>query len=159
VDVNPVARKAAAELGIEVHTSLSELRGWKFSKIVSSHALEHVPSPYRSLSQMRRLLRSDGKLLLLVPMADWRSHNEKRYRTGNTDMHLCAWTPQTLGNLLVTSDYAIESIKIITHAFPPRGTDRLLWRISPSLFHSVAWLTAIIQKRRQLFAVARGSLE
>lgn len=155
VDVNPAARKATAELGIEVHASLSELNDRRFSRIISSHTLEHVPSPFRSLVDLNRLLRKEGELLILLPMSDWRSHDERVYKSNDMNMHIYAWTPQTIGNLLAACGYALQSVKIVTHAFPPGGMAQLLWRVSSPLFHGAAWLTAIIKKRRQLFIVAR----
>lgn len=152
VEINPLARNQAEALGVNVYSSLAEVRGQTFTRIITSHALEHVPCPYQALVEMRDLLDPGGLLLWLSPMDDWRTGHNRRWRSDNHDMHLYTWTPQLMGNLLVAAGYHPRVIRIITHAGPPR-LSTYLWNIHPSLFHLAARFTAIFLKRRQLFAV------
>src|SRR6266568_2291137 len=41
VEINPAARTHAAQLGISVYRSLDEVESQTFSRIITSHALEH----------------------------------------------------------------------------------------------------------------------
>lgn len=154
VDINPAARAQAARLGLNVYGTLDEIRDMTFSKIITSHALEHVPNPYEALTQMKPLLRPGGKLVWLSPMDDWRGKHQKRWRGNDPDMHLYAWTPLLIGNLLVTAGYRPEKVSVLTHAFPPLAISRGLWKLNQSLFHSAAFVCAVVRRQRQIVAVA-----
>lgn len=154
VEINPAARARAAQLGISVFSSLEELGSKTFSRIVTSHALEHVPSPYEVLAQMRRFLRPDGLLLWLSPMDDWRARHQRSWTANDADMHLYTWTPLLIGNLLSAAGYVPHSVSVLSHACPPAIVSERLWKISPSLFHSIARICAIVRKQRQIFVVA-----
>lgn len=154
VDINPAARAEANSLGLEVHKSLDEIGIQRFSRIVTSHALEHVPCPFEALERLRSFLEPDGLLLWLSPMDDWRKKNQRRWKPNDMDMHLYAWTPLLIGNLLDAAGYKPQSISIITHAFPPSAIAERLWNISPRLFHMAARAWAIARRQRQILAVA-----
>ncbi len=159
VDINPAARAQAKRLGITTYSMLDEIEGRSFSKIITSHALEHVPNPYGALVQLKSFLKPDGKLLWLSPMDDWRHKSNRRWKPGDPDMHLYAWTPMLIGNLLATAGYIPEEVSILTHAFPPLAISERLWRINKSLFHSAAYAVAMLLKRRQIFAMASPATE
>lgn len=154
VEINPVARETAANLGIEVYATLDEVKGRAFSRVVTSHALEHVPSPYQALVELRPLIRVNGLLIWLSPMDDWRAKAQREWRSGDRDMHLCTWTPLLMGNLLTAAGYHPKSISLVTHAWPPGIVRDRLWQISPAAFHMASRLWAILRKRRQILAVA-----
>lgn len=158
VDINPAARAEAATLGLQVYESLDEIGDQRFNRIVTSHALEHVPNPHEALVRLRSFLKPDGLLLWLSPMDDWRERNQRHWKPNDTDMHLYAWTPLLIGNLLDAAGYEPRSISIVTHAFPPLAIGKRLWSISPVLFHTAARVWAIARKQRQILAVASLSL-
>lgn len=150
IDINPAARAEAARRGVPVFASSAELSGRKFDRIVSSHCLEHVHNPFETLCKLRRLLRKDGRLILLLPIDDWR----REPWTGPDDNgHLCTWTPRLLGNLLVSAGFTPVSIKVVNYAWPPR-LDKFIWAVSRALFDGVAYLTSVALFRRQLWAIA-----
>ncbi|WP_369334543.1 class I SAM-dependent methyltransferase [Methylacidimicrobium tartarophylax] len=45
VEVNSVALEHAWDLEFEMYSSLKMLEGQSFSRIISQHVLEHIPSP------------------------------------------------------------------------------------------------------------------
>lgn len=153
VEINPTAAAAARARGLEVHERLESVSAASFSRAISSHALEHVESPAATLRGLLRALRPDGELLLLLPMDDWRERGQRQFRPGDFDMHLYAWTPLTLGNLLVTAGFTPREVAVIPHAFPPRIAEQL-WRANRDLFHLGARITSVLTKKRQLFARA-----
>jgi hypothetical protein len=56
-------------------------------------------------------LRLTGKLILMLPLDDWRAASQQgRYRDGNQHNHLYAWTPQILGNLLVEAGFGSTAV-------------------------------------------------
>lgn len=152
VEVNPYAYESARKLGIEVYSTISEVVN-KFDKIISSHALEHVPYPKQVLMELKEKLRDNkSRMLLLLPLDDWRSSLNKRYNASDKNMHLYTWTPQLLGNLLSSCGMKVEEIRVINHAWPPRSA--IVWKISPALFHRLAYWWSILKKQRQLFCIA-----
>ena len=153
VEINPAARSQAEQSGISVFGSLDELeKSQTFSRIITSHALEHVGNPLESLIQMKHHLRPDGLLLWLSPIDDWRAPHQRNWNPKDVDMHLYTWTPLLIGNLLKVGGYKPESVSILVHACPP--SSERLWNLSPALFHFVARLWAIARKQRQIFVVA-----
>jgi SAM-dependent methyltransferase len=154
VEINPAARRQAAKLGLLVYSSIEEVSDHSFSRIITSHALEHVPSPFEALVQLRRLLKPNGLLVWLSPLDDWRAANQRGWNPDDADMHLYAWTPLLLGNLLKLAGYKPESISILTHAFPPAMIGERFWKLNPALFHFAARVWAMILKQRQIVAVA-----
>lgn len=153
VEINPAARATAESVGIKVFATLSEVTG-KFNKIITSHTLEHLPSPASTLQEMSKYLYDEHSLLLiLLPLDDWRSSANRRYSLADQNFHLYTWTPQSLGNLLTACSYNVIHIKIINHAWPPY--DRKIWKVSKTLFHLSAFVWSTLRLRRQLFAVAQ----
>ncbi|MDG2990666.1 methyltransferase domain-containing protein [Candidatus Synechococcus calcipolaris G9] len=152
VEINPHARKNAAELGIDVYATIEEVSG-AFDKVISSHALEHVPHPRQAILALKEKLKDQqSRMILLLPLDDWRSSYNREYKANDVNMHLYTWTPQLLGNLLSSCDMRIEMIKVINHAWPPKK--ELLWQLSPQLFHLAATAWSVISKQRQLLAIA-----
>jgi SAM-dependent methyltransferase len=156
LEVNPAAFPSLRALGIPYVSSLKELSGQKFSRIVSSHVLEHLLDPFGTLVQLKEYLDPTGNLVLILPMDDYHSRDQRRFVTDESNQHLYAWTPLLLGNLLTAAGYNVQSITVITHAWPLKsgGKANLLWAIHPRVFHLAAWLTAWVQNRRQLPAIA-----
>lgn len=154
IDINPAAREQAQALGVNVYPSLDALSAQKFTRILSSHALEHVPHPLVLLRDFQRYLQPDGLLLLLLPLDDWRNKSNRTYRKTDTDHHLYTWTPQILGNLLNEAGYEIRKLDIIVDALPVKITILDAVRRYPLLRHPVGWMMSVMLQRRQLFAVA-----
>jgi SAM-dependent methyltransferase len=152
VEVNPTALACARSLGLEVYSSVGEVPR-QFDKVISSHAIEHVPHPRQALLDLKDKLRgADSRLVVLLPLDDWRTAANRRYRPNDMHMHLHTWTPSTLGNLISTCDLDVLDVHIIVHAWPPGH--RQLWKISPSVFHAAARLWSRWKRMRQLLAVA-----
>lgn len=154
VEINPSARTMAESLGIHCVSTLDEVGNVKFSRVISSHALEHVPSPLTALEHLRLHIASEGKLLLLLPLDDWRVPAHRRYRGNDLHRHFYAWTPQNLGNLLDEAGYKEIHIRIITDAMPP-NLKLSAFLLRHEFLRSIAgWLFGVFLRRRQLFAQA-----
>lgn len=150
IEINPFARAEAAKNGIQTFSSLAGLPEEAFDRIISSHCLEHVANPFESLCVMRRLLRKDGRLILLLPIDDWRS---EPWSGPDVNAHLYTWTPRLLGNLLMASGFNPVSIKVVNYTWPPRF-DKSIWALSHSLFEGLAFMISIVLRRRQIWAIA-----
>jgi SAM-dependent methyltransferase len=149
VEPNPAARAAAAATGATVHACLDEVDDASVDVVVSNHALEHTLQPRTELVHMRRVLRPGGRLVLVVPLDDWRSQRDPRPDRNN---HLYAWTPRTLANLARDAGFRVVACNVVTDAWPP-GYRRLA-RLPAGVFNVLARATALLLRRRQLLLVA-----
>lgn len=150
IDINPAARAQAARLGIEAWASLAEIANRQFDIAISSHCLEHVANPYEILRAIGRVLRPGGLLVLLLPLDDWRTES---WHGPDINGHLYAWTPKLLGNLLKASGFEPAFIRVVNHVVPPR-IDQQLWALSKTVFEILSWVSSVVLRRRQIWAVA-----
>lgn len=151
VEINPVARKRAESQLDQVLEKIEEVPNRSIDVVVSNHALEHVPFPIQALREIYRVLKPGGKLLLCVPIDDWRT--QRHYDAANINNHLNTWSPQILGNSLREAGFEVrpESLKILTHAWFPQYLK--LWT-HEYLFDVLCRIYSVKVKRRQIFAVA-----
>jgi SAM-dependent methyltransferase len=110
-----------------VRTSLADYAARadrRFDLVTIWHVLEHLPEPAEAMSQMRRLLKDDGRLVVAVPNAEGnmdraalmlrrvlgssRLMNELWY-FHNANMHFFYYTPLALATLLRRAGLAQEA--------------------------------------------------
>ena len=154
VEPNPVSRELASKRGIETVSSLDEIPDESIDIIISNHALEHCRRPFDEVVAMRRVLRHESKVVLVLPMDDWR--RSRSYHTRDINHHLYAWTPLHIGNLLTDAGFEIDSIEIVRHAYP-RGAG-FLWQYLPEVvFDAICRCWSVFALMRQIRVVARPS--
>jgi len=154
IEINESAAGTARENGIEVFRETRELPDdIHLDRIISNHALEHVGSPLEELSELREHLAPDGRMIFVVPLDDWRRKDQRRYRPGDVNQHMHAFTPLTIGNLFANAGLHVERVEIITHAWPRHY--KKLYQVMPGrLFHLICRLWAVSSKRRQIRIIA-----
>jgi SAM-dependent methyltransferase len=152
VEVNESARDACAAREIDVLASAEELPEEWADVVISNHALEHTTAPLAELLALRRSLKSGGRLVLWLPLEDWRSRRHASLPDRN--YHLYSWTPQLVTNLLVEAGFVVESSDVVTSAWLTwfRPLERTL---PASFYRALTWTTAVVKRRRQLSAIAR----
>jgi SAM-dependent methyltransferase len=150
VEVSEPARREAEAKGLRMAASTSELGDSTADVVISNHALEHSLTPLDELRELHRVLRAGGKLVLWLPLDDWRA--QRRPHADEPNHHLYTWTPQLLHNLLEEAGFRVESCNVVTRAWPPRA--HLLVRLPRPVFNSLGALWAVLRRRRQLAAVA-----
>jgi SAM-dependent methyltransferase len=151
IEPAPAAREAARSRGLNVVASAGELAAESVDAVVSNHALEHTLHPLQELRGLLGLLKPEGELRLWVPIDDWRE--QRNAMAGDENHHLYTWTPLLMRNLLEEAGFAVTSVRVITHAWPPH-TARLASLPQP-LFDVLCRLWSRLRRRRQLEAVAR----
>jgi SAM-dependent methyltransferase len=151
IEPNPASANKCAERGIEIVASLEELPSGVADVVISNHALEHCTRPLDELRGIRRVLKDNGRVVIVVPIDDWRK--EKRFRPADINHHLYTWTPLLLGNLLLEAGFSVERIELLTHAWPPGA--RWLARIAPRrVFDACCTGWSLLNRQRQIRAVA-----
>jgi 2-polyprenyl-3-methyl-5-hydroxy-6-metoxy-1,4-benzoquinol methylase len=152
VEINDVARAAAEKKhpGVEYYKTLAGVGDGEVDVVVTNHTLEHLASPYDALLQIRPKLKPGGKLVIVVPIDDWRA--QKQWVPGDINRHLFTWTPLNLGNLLDEAGYALRKQKIIRRTIM-RGHD-LYAKLPKPMFDFVRYTYSVIRHRQQLLMVA-----
>jgi SAM-dependent methyltransferase len=148
IEVNEPAREAARRRGIEVVRESAELDDEIADVVISNHALEHTLAPFDELCGLNRKLKPGGRLVVWLPLDDWRAH---RQISDDPDHHLYTWTPLLLRNLLVEAGFDVHDCRVVRHAWPPFTA--ALARLPKRAFDLGAFAWAIARKRRQLMAV------
>ena len=148
IEVNEPAREAARGRGIEVVRASTELDDEIADIVISNHALEHTLAPFDELCGLNRILKSGGRLVLWLPLDDWRSHRQIK---NDPDHHLYTWTTLLLRNLLVEAGFDVRDCRVVRHAWPPFPA--AFARLPKRAFDLSAFAWSIARKRRQLMAV------
>jgi SAM-dependent methyltransferase len=150
VEASEPARREAQAKGLQVVASTGELDSDSADVVISNHALEHTLAPLEELRDLRRVLRPGGKVVLWLPVDDWRS---QRHPRADPNHHLYTWTPLLLANLLEEAGFEVEECRVVTHAWPPFTATTA--RLPRPLFDLMARMWATVRRRRQLMAVAQ----
>jgi SAM-dependent methyltransferase len=151
VELNDVARESAIkDHGLEAYKSLDTTPDAVADVIVSNHTLEHLASPFEALRQLRRKLRPGGKLVLVLPIDDWRAQREWDPRDINR--HLFTWSPLNLGNLLDEAGWHPTELRVIRRTLM-RGFATFA-KLPRPVFESISWAYSVLRHRQELLAVA-----
>lgn len=106
-DVAENVRAEVVRSGAEFVTDPAEFASAGFDVAICHHALEHVPEPLAVLTELRRLLKPGGTLLLAVP--DERERRYRRFNPAEPNHHLFSWNVQTLGNLVTVAGFILRA--------------------------------------------------
>jgi SAM-dependent methyltransferase len=151
VEPNAAAREAAERRGLRVAASTGELGDSSADVVISNHALEHAVAPFHELRELHRVLRRGGRLVLWLPIDDWRRQREPRADEPNH--HLYTWTPQLIANLLDEAGFEVRECRVVAHAWP-RHYELLFRRLPRPAFDLLARAWARLALRRQVMALA-----
>ncbi len=150
LEVNPHAAAIARGSGQTVFNGLDELPGDPvYDVVLSNHVLEHVRDVATTLEAVRHSMKPGGRLLLKLPLDDWREAHQRGWSKTDIDRHLQTWTPRLIGNVLYEAGFEVDDIQIVTSAYHPK-----LFPLATGPLGKVAfWALAVWRKRRQLFVV------
>jgi FkbM family methyltransferase len=151
VDPSPLAREEAARRGLHVVADIEDLESGFADIVVSNHALEHALAPLEELRAIARLLRPGGKLILALPIDDWRS--QRHYNPTDPNRHLYGWTPVTIANLLDEAGFEVVSARVLAYAWHPRITPMLKKWLPGPLHDLCARTLSIVLRRREVHVI------
>jgi len=152
IEVNPNAVEEARKKGIVLFENLAEIDDNFVDKVISNHALEHVYNPVHELSEMFRVIKPGGMLILCVPIDEYKK--QKVFLKDEINNHLQTWTPQLLGNSFVEAGFRYEriAIEVMKHSWFP-GT-KYFWK-NEALFDFLCKFYALITKSgKQIIVIA-----
>ncbi len=160
IEVNEAARRqcraASARTGVEVelHPDMGDIADDSVDFAISNHCLEHTLAPFSMLSEVKRVLKPDCRLVIVVPNDDWRSQTHRTWKPDDPDNHLYTWSPRNFGNLLTEVGFFVEQVKFCRIAV----SGKLRWvhgLLGDPAFRTASYLLALHKRKGETFAVAR----
>ena len=115
VEINSSAAEIAKDNGLEVYRFLDDVPDNSVDKILSDNALEHTYYPLEELKKMYKKLRTNGKIIIVVPC----ENISYKYKPNDVNQHLYSWSPMCIGNLLTLAGFSVISSKPYIHKWPP----------------------------------------
>jgi SAM-dependent methyltransferase len=140
IEINPEAINEAIGNGIKVFKKPALVKT-KVDVIISNHALEHVDNPLEELQNLKKLLKKNGLIVLVVPQ-----EIKTTYKHDDINQHLFTWSEQSLGNLFTKAGYKIVKVETIKHLWPPHFKEihRLF---GDRIFHILSKLYARVKSK------------
>jgi SAM-dependent methyltransferase len=126
VEINDAARELCeqrsehAKIAVQLHRDISQVADAAVDVVISNHCLEHVINPYGTLTQVLRVLRPGGRLVLVTPFDDWRGRIHGGWSPNDPDNHLFTWSPRNIGNLVVEAGFSVQEVLMYRFACSPR---------------------------------------
>ena len=123
-----------------------------FDVILTSHSLEHSPSPAEDLSAFSRYLKPKGRVVVVLPVE---IHYQPTLQPDD-NQHFYCWTFQTITNLLLHSGFAPIAQKLI---YGPFLLGTLGKKLSPDLAVDIAVILGKIRKHYRSMLIIAESRE
>lgn len=152
LEVNDKPRELAREtFGLTVYDRLETIPAdRKYDAIVSNHVIEHVPHPIEILRMLADRLKPGGKLVVMVPIEDFRARRNIDWKSHDINRHLHTWAPLQFANTLREAGLKPQVVDLVSSAWSPK-----LFFLGKGMLQSLAGrLLATVTKRRQILAVA-----
>lgn len=109
VEPSDFARSHCESIGLNGYKNITDVpKGKKFDFLFMRHVLEHLTRPFDMLVSLKKLLKEDGRIIIIVPVES----GYKKYSTEDIDHHLYCWNSQTLQNLLEESGYTVKKLYV-----------------------------------------------
>lgn len=122
----------------------------KYDAIISNHVIEHVPHPIEMLRMLGEHLKPGGKLIIMVPVEDFRAKRNIDWKAHDINRHLHTWAPLQFANTLREAGFEPHVVDLVNSAYSPK-----LFFLGKGVLQSLAGrLVASVSKRRQILAVA-----
>ncbi|MBI9039312.1 MAG: class I SAM-dependent methyltransferase [Bacteroidales bacterium] len=148
-DISEFSLDFCKQKGKKIIKSLDEVKDGTFDVVFSSHTLEHVEKPFETLKLLNEKLRTNGKLILVLPVEKYGKSDFEP----DSNQHLFLWNFRTINNLLIRSGF-----KILENSYRRGyGYDKFnsIAKINLKLFEIITTLTSLIYGVKELFIVAK----
>ncbi|GGB77251.1 methyltransferase [Flavobacterium suaedae] len=117
IEPNEKAKTIAAEKGVDFAENLSSVADHTYDAITMWHVLEHVPDVEKQITELKRILKPDGVLIVAVP--NYRSYDAQYYGSYwaayDVPRHLWHFSKTAIKKLFNAE--AMEVIKILPMLF------------------------------------------
>lgn len=148
-DISKFALNFIQEKKFTVYFDANQIPDNFFDIVLCCHVLEHLENPAEILKLIRTKIKTDGKLILVLPKE---FHQKVDYYEMSPDQHLFLWNFRTINNLLIHCGFRI----LKNEQYPGTGYYKLkaLSKISFSLWNFSTSLLGTLLNRKELVIVA-----
>jgi SAM-dependent methyltransferase len=145
-----IGRSNAIKFGIAAYKNVSEVKRKKFDIILCRHVLEHMPNPLDTLNTLKKMLKNNGYLILVLP-----SEGEHDKPIANEiDFHLYCWNPRTICNLLKYSGFTNSKYRY--QFFNGRRFFLPIYKIfGPKIYIFLVELLGLITRSKEIVILCR----
>lgn len=148
-DISEESRNYVRKMEKTVFEQPGEIPREQYDFVLSSHSLEHSPRPFDDLLSFAQYARSNGHLLLILPV----EKTTREVLKVDNNNHLYGWTFQTISNLLLASGWEPLFQAYIYDSF---GLGTLAKRLHPENAVWWSWRLGLLRKSfKSMFIVAR----
>jgi len=117
-EINPSAHKECEKNNVRVTDTFDDISDNSIDTIISNHALEHVPLPLETLKSLYAKLKTNGKIVIVIPCEQPSDHTFY-YTPNDINQHLHTWCPMTFGNLATLAGFKVISCLPFQHKWCP----------------------------------------
>jgi ubiquinone/menaquinone biosynthesis C-methylase UbiE len=113
IEPSEKAKKIAIEKGVSFENSLADLKNETFDAITMWHVLEHVPNLEFQITELKRLLKPNGTIIIAVP--NFKSYDAKYYKSFwaafDVPRHLWHFSKKGIDLLFQKQDMKLVKVK------------------------------------------------
>lgn len=131
----------------------------RFDVAALYHTIEHLPSPFKTLLELRRVIRPGGWLVVETPniATIWFRLLGRRWRQLIPD-HLYFFTPETIGRLCRETGFEIRELRTVGKAMSVRLFASRLGRYHKSLGESFSRLSRVMALENRTLRLNLGDV-
>ena len=139
--------------GVEFFTTSETLANETAQVVICHHVLEHVENPREMLSEAHRILVPHGQLLIFVPYE--KESKYRHYDPNEPNHHLFSWNAQTLGNLIATQSFTVQTCEIAEFGYDRFAAKLALrFHLGQNGFRIIRRLTHLLRPAQEVRAIA-----
>ena len=113
VSANIAQKESNAEV-YEGDLQCAKFESEYFDAISLQHLIEHVYNPHELLLECKRILKCDGKLVVVTPNTESLGHSyfKKHWRGLEPPRHINCFSPDSLTNTLISAGFEIVELRV-----------------------------------------------
>jgi SAM-dependent methyltransferase len=159
------AEHARRKFGLNVFMGQLKGAGFpsrNFDVITLWHVLEHIPSPFEEIAEIKRVLKTDGLLAVEIPSVRRLKDdiNKQKFSLTRPPLHLFYYSISTLTLLLEKAGFRVIQIRECGDTEILKGMDDLGVGFAKSFvvrnFRYLKWLKRIFQSLRSILKIHRN---
>lgn len=150
IEINDTAREAAKRIGINSVKNISDIPDKYADIIISTHVLEHVENPFGALSELRKKLKDNGRIIFIVPNESC----DTEYYKSDVNNHLYTWNCLNLGNLFKAAGFFVQSVEKVQRVWTKHYVE-IEKEVSEYLFDSICEIGGEVFDKNNCMIIAR----
>lgn len=143
-DISKFSLNFCEERGIQIIKDYKKIPNDSFDIILSCHCLEHLENPLENLKFLHKKLKTDGKLILVIPRSP---HITSPFQP-DENYELFAWNFRTINNLLDSAGFRVVNNKYIRRTMMRKLV--FLNKLSFKVYSSCVYLAGLFLNSKEM---------